>query len=162
MQMLDGIQSQQVLIAGLKKKETYNFYSTKSHYIQPNSAKYIPKSRYASISYFISNDPICKEEYNDLNYPVNEKMMEYAEKQAKTLGKELDDRLKRHLGFLFLQDPMVVFSDKIYVDDSQTTNHFEVLSLLEIVIIRYQNIQSTNWNSVRFKPPPNPTSEVGW
>jgi glutamate--cysteine ligase catalytic subunit len=33
---------------------------------------------------------------------------------------------------------MVVFRDKVQIDDMESTAHFE-------------NIQSTNWNSVRFK-----------
>jgi len=62
---------------------------------------------------------------------------------------ELDEKMVRHLGFLFSRDPLIVFSDKIYVDNTQTTNHFE-------------NLQSTNWNNSRFKPPPSFDSEVGW
>ena len=52
--------------------------------------------------------------------------MKFAREQAKTLNLEVDDRLIEHLGFMFIRDPMVIFSDKIYVDDSQNTNHFEV------------------------------------
>ncbi len=44
---------------------------------------------------------------------------------------------------------MVIFMDKVDVDDTKTTNHFE-------------NLQSTNWNSMRFKPPPSMDSEIGW
>lgn len=54
------------------------------------------------------------------------------------MGIYLDDRLIKHLGFMFIRDSMVIFKDKVQVDDSTNTNHFE-------------NIQSTNWNSVRFK-----------
>jgi len=115
----------------------------------PNNAKYIPKSRYDSISLYISNSPLCKDEYNDLKFPLNEEIMKFAAEQAKSLGVEVDDRLLNHLGFLFLRDPMIIFSDRIYVDDSLNTNHFE-------------NIQSMNWNSVRFKPPPSFNSSVGW
>ncbi len=88
--------------------------------------KYIPKSRYDSISLYISNSPVCKDEYNDLKFPLNEEIMKFAAEQAKGLGLELDDRLLNHLGFLFMRDPMIIFSDRIYVDDSLNTNHFEV------------------------------------
>ena len=26
----------------------------------------------------------------------------------------------------------------------------------------FENLQSTNWNSMRFKPPPSQTSNIGW
>jgi len=55
--------------------------------------------------------------------------MKFAAEQAKGLGLELDDRLLHHLGFLFMRDPMIIFSDRIYVDDSLNTNHFEVLGI---------------------------------
>lgn len=42
------------------------------------------------------------------------------------MGIEMDDRLLNHLGFLFVRDPMVVFKDKINVDNTTNTNHFEV------------------------------------
>lgn len=42
---------------------------------------------------------------------------------------------------------MVIFKDKLHVDDN--TAYFEA-------------IQSSNWNSVRFKPPPSYNSKIGW
>jgi len=115
----------------------------------PESKQYIPKSRYDSISYYISDSPAFKKEYNDVKFRVNESIMKYAEEQAKAMGVEIDETLLNHLGFLFVRDPMVIFKDKIEVDNEANTNHFE-------------NFQSTNWNSVRFKPPPSFTSEIGW
>lgn len=35
------------------------------------------------------------------------------------------------------------------IDDNEIVSHFE-------------NIQSTNWNSLRFKPPPSTQSKIGW
>eukprot|EP00331_Platyophrya_macrostoma_P009164 CAMPEP_0176425816 /NCGR_PEP_ID=MMETSP0127-20121128/11595_1 /TAXON_ID=938130 /ORGANISM="Platyophrya macrostoma, Strain WH" /LENGTH=636 /DNA_ID=CAMNT_0017807011 /DNA_START=33 /DNA_END=1943 /DNA_ORIENTATION=+ len=115
----------------------------------PSSERYIPKSRYDSISYYISESPACKSEYNDVKFPINKDIVKFAEEQAKELGLELDDRLLNHLGFLFLRDPMVIFKDRVNVDNETNTNHFE-------------NFQSTNWNSVRFKPPPSFESPIGW
>ena len=37
----------------------------------------------------------------------------------------LDDKLLRHLGILFLRDNMVMFKDKIHIDDN--TAHFEAI-----------------------------------
>ena len=43
---------------------------------------------------------------------------------------------------------MALMEEKVFCDDSLETDHFE-------------NIQSTNWQTLRFKPPP-PGSTIGW
>ena len=60
----------------------------------------------------------------------------------------MDEQLSRHFAHLFIQDPLVVYRGKVKMDDTTHSDHFE-------------NIQSTNWQSVRFKPPP-PHSNIGW
>lgn len=42
----------------------------------------------------------------------------------------------------------MIYADKIELDNETHSDHFE-------------NIQSTNWQTVRFKPPP-PGSPIGW
>ena len=91
-----------------------------------NSSEYIPKSRYDSISFYISNDPICKEEYNDFHFPVNKQAMNFATEKAKELGVELDKAMLQHLGFFMTRDPLIIFSDQIEVDNTQTCCHFDV------------------------------------
>jgi glutamate--cysteine ligase catalytic subunit len=44
---------------------------------------------------------------------------------------------------------MVIFDEKIEVDNTKNLNH-------------YENISSTNWNSVRFKVPPSFDGPIGW
>lgn len=44
---------------------------------------------------------------------------------------------------------MVIYDDKIDLDNTKTSAH-------------YENIQSTNWNSVRMKLPPSFDSKIGW
>jgi len=114
-----------------------------------NNPKYRPKPRWSSLSRYISNRPQCKEEYNDIVCPIEEETLEFIKEKAKILSVEIDEVLAKHLAFLFIQDPLVIFSNKIFVDDTTHTNHFE-------------NIQSTNWNNVRLKPPPSFDSEIGW
>ena len=46
------------------------------------------------------------------------------------------------------RDTVSLFSEKVNQDDATETDHFE-------------NIQSTNWQTMRFKPPP-PNSPIGW
>ena len=117
--------------------------------------RHISKSRYSSIDCFISvpsgDDPegagasgcggvgggsrAAKAAYSDLPLQFD------AEAFAALAAGGVDDTLARHIAHLFIRDPMVVFSDRVVVDDARTTEHFE-------------NIQSTNWRSVRWKPPP--------
>lgn len=60
----------------------------------------------------------------------------------------LDDKIASHIAHLFIRDPLVQFSETVEQDDSASMDHFE-------------NIQSTNWQTIRFKPPPV-NSPIGW
>lgn len=102
----------------------------------------IPKSRYDSISMYIATDPECKDAYNDIAFPRDLKIRKILTDNG------IDDRLADHMSHLFIRDPIVVFSEMIDQDDAVSSDHFE-------------NIQSTNWQSMRFKPPP-PESDIGW
>ncbi|KAG6866759.1 hypothetical protein C0991_011418 [Blastosporella zonata] len=102
----------------------------------------IPKSRYDSVDLYISNDWINRPEYNDNYAPFDQGIYDRLRQHG------LDDLLSKHISHLFIRDPLVVFSETIDQDDSTSTDHFE-------------NIQSTNWQTLRFKPPP-PNSSIGW
>lgn len=60
----------------------------------------------------------------------------------------VDAVLARHIAHLFIRDPLVIYKERIELDNATNSDHFE-------------NIQSTNWQTVRFKPPP-PQSPIGW
>jgi glutamate--cysteine ligase catalytic subunit len=60
----------------------------------------------------------------------------------------MDDRLATHFAHLFIRDPIVVFEEDLQELDLSKTDHFE-------------NLQSTNWQHMRFKPPPADNS-IGW
>ena len=60
----------------------------------------------------------------------------------------MDERLAMHFAHLFIRDPLVVFKEDIQQFNPNAANHFE-------------NLQSTNWQHMRFKPPP-PGSDIGW
>ncbi|OCF35018.1 glutamate-cysteine ligase catalytic subunit [Kwoniella heveanensis BCC8398] len=102
----------------------------------------IPKSRYDSVSLYLSDDERNKPEYHDIDAPINEKVRE------RLLKHGLDDKLASHIAHLFIRDPLVQFSETIDQDDDASMDHFE-------------NIQSTNWQTIRFKPPPV-NSPIGW
>lgn len=60
----------------------------------------------------------------------------------------MDDLLATHFAHLFIRDPIVIFSEDLKELDLNEVNHFE-------------NLQSTNWQHMRFKPPP-PDKDIGW
>jgi glutamate--cysteine ligase catalytic subunit len=60
----------------------------------------------------------------------------------------MDDLLATHFAHLFIRDPIVVFNEDLKELDLAKADHFE-------------NLQSTNWQHMRFKPPP-PGSDMGW
>lgn len=103
----------------------------------------IAKSRYDSIDSYISNDPNFKPEYNDIPLVYDEDIYK------KLSDNGIDNLLARHIAHLFIRDPLVVFHELLNVDDNESTDHFE-------------NLQSTNWQTMRFKPPPSKTSPIGW
>lgn len=99
----------------------------------------IPKSRYAGIDSYIGTDPRISQ-FNDIETPKNDKV-------EKMLRGHMPEPLVDHFAHLFIRDPLVIFEELIEQDDSKSKDHFE-------------NIQSTNWQSLRFKPPPN--DKIGW
>ncbi|KAJ5950188.1 Glutamate-cysteine ligase catalytic subunit [Penicillium vulpinum] len=102
----------------------------------------IPKSRYASNSTYISQDPRLRKEYFDPDLVVDEDI------KKRLMDGGMDDLLATHFAHLFIRDPLVIFSEDLEELDLNKSDHFE-------------NLQSTNWQHMRFKPPP-PDSDIGW
>ncbi|KAI4896330.1 hypothetical protein NFI96_015778 [Prochilodus magdalenae] len=67
---------------------------------------------------------------------------------SSTVLASIDKLLAQHIAHLFIRDPLSLFEEKIHLDDENESDHFE-------------NLQSTNWQTMRFKPPP-PNSDIGW
>ena len=62
----------------------------------------------------------------------------------------MDDKLATHFAHLFIRDPLTVYEDKVDTKNKDDTSLFDA-------------IQSTNWQTVRFKPPPSLANEdIGW
>lgn len=80
--------------------------------------------------------------YNDVPLVYDEKVYQ------KLRDGDIDHLLAQHVAHLFIRDSVSLFSEKVNQNDEEDTDHFE-------------NIQSTNWQTMRFKPPP-PNSKIGW
>lgn len=100
------------------------------------------KSRYDSISTYLSLESDFKTKYNDLKCEID------PTSYSMLLSNGVDELLSRHVAHLFVRDPLVIYDEHIQLDDQKSSDHFE-------------NIQSTNWQTVRFKPP-TPGSSIGW
>eukprot|EP00557_Chaetoceros_sp_GSL56_P002214 CAMPEP_0176500564 /NCGR_PEP_ID=MMETSP0200_2-20121128/13630_1 /TAXON_ID=947934 /ORGANISM="Chaetoceros sp., Strain GSL56" /LENGTH=935 /DNA_ID=CAMNT_0017899263 /DNA_START=602 /DNA_END=3409 /DNA_ORIENTATION=- len=117
----------------------------------------IYKSRYDCISTYIyqglhQNGDVMENRvlnmYNDIPVPIDEESY----KLLREVG--VDPALSQHIAHLFIRDPLVIFDGAVEeLDDETQTEHFE-------------SIQSTNWQSVRWKPPPprnDPNDpHIGW
>ncbi|KAF1743029.1 hypothetical protein MXB_3413, partial [Myxobolus squamalis] len=99
----------------------------------------IHKSRYDTIAMYLHPD---NDIYNDIPITYCEKHYE------KLINAGIDPILSKHVAHLFCRDPISLFKEKLLIDDETELDHFE-------------NLQSTNWQSCRFKPPPL-NSSIGW
>ena len=101
----------------------------------------IPKSRYASFSAYLGDKAYSSLDthphfpYNDVPLPRDSELYE------RLLSSGIDQLLAAHVSHLFIRDPLVVFADRIHLDDGEAQDHWE-------------SLQSTNWQTVRWKPPP--------
>ncbi|CAN3364929.1 glutamate--cysteine ligase [Diutina catenulata] len=98
----------------------------------------IPKSRYDSIDQYLGDGAAggyFTDEFNDINPPINKKVYDALKKSP-----QIDHLLAQHFAHLFIRDPLVIFAERVDQDNTRDNDHFE-------------NLQSTNWQSLRFKPP---------
>uniref|UniRef100_A0A095C585 Glutamate--cysteine ligase n=1 Tax=Schistosoma haematobium TaxID=6185 RepID=A0A095C585_SCHHA len=104
----------------------------------------IPKSRFASVSFYLS--PMGAK-FNDIPLVYNKDYYNTLIEGGKFFC--VDHTLALHVAHLFIRDPISVFSESLNCpENEETVEHFET-------------IQSTNWQSMRFKPPPL-NSSIGW
>ncbi|KAI0999066.1 Glutamate--cysteine ligase [Podosphaera aphanis] len=102
----------------------------------------IPKSRYASNSTYISEESRLHRDYLDPELIFDQEI------KNKLMNGGMDSLLATHFAHLFIRDPIVTFSENLLELDLSNTEHFD-------------NLQSTNWQHIRFKPPPA-DSDIGW
>jgi len=97
-------------------------------------ARPLRKSRYDSIDCYIGEGPEVSK-YNDMPLILDEAHV------ARLVEGGVDQGLAKHIAHLFARDPLVLFGDRIHLDDERDIDHWE-------------NLQSTNWQTLRWKPPP--------
>lgn len=90
----------------------------------------------------------------------------------RTIG--MDVILAKHFANLYIRDPLVVYTSRLEQDDEKSNEHFEVRACNFVLSTRIsgrwlnpllaQSIQSTVWQTLRFKPPlpPSCNSDMGW
>ncbi|KAG9123479.1 hypothetical protein FRC07_014885 [Ceratobasidium sp. 392] len=103
----------------------------------------IPKPRYSGVDMYIAPELENTSEYNDIPVPFDQDIYDRLREN------DVDDLLAKHLAHIFIRDPLCVFSNARDISDTDSTDHFD-------------NIQSTVWQSLRFKPPPSLDSKIGW
>lgn len=102
--------------------------------------KRISKSRFSPVSSYLS----CNEkrsQFDTQNLTIDH------DYYSQLINSGVDELMARHIAHLFIRDPLVIYHSLIHQDDNVSTNHFE-------------NIQSTNWQTCRLKPPSG--KESGW
>ncbi|KAI9664358.1 MAG: Zn finger-containing GTPase- Activating Protein for ARF, partial [Alyxoria varia] len=87
-------------------------------------------------------DPRLRKEYFDPDLIVDPAL------KQRLLDGGMDELLAAHFAHLFIRDPIVIFAEDLQELDLSKADHFE-------------NLQSTNWQHMRFKPPP-PGNDTGW
>ncbi|SGZ49708.1 CIC11C00000001854 [Sungouiella intermedia] len=110
------------------------------HTLDGKPIQKIPKSRYESVDTYLSDEgyhesPYFSKSYNDIFSPINKKVFDKLKSTQ-----HFDDVLAHHFAHLFIRDPIVIFNERVDQDNTQENDHFE-------------NIQLTNWQTLRFKPP---------
>lgn len=78
----------------------------------------IPKSRFDSIDLYISSK---NSHYNDVNIVYNEQYFN------QLLENNIPKTLAQHIAHLFIRDPLVLFKEKLDIDDTKESDHFEVI-----------------------------------
>jgi glutamate--cysteine ligase catalytic subunit len=110
----------------------------------------IPKSRYDTVSTYISQDSALRPEYNDLDLVIDENIKKRlvdngsgrpsllpgrwgdlnAQKQLTLYHAHpytgMDERLATHFAHLFIRDPLVIFQETLNESPDDKSDHFEV------------------------------------
>jgi len=96
----------------------------------------LKKSRYSTINYFISPNGV---KYNDIEDEYNE------DYYNNLVNSGIPSNLSKHVAYLFARDPLIMYEEDLN-DIKKSENESNSFFI---------NINSSNWNNVRLKPPMN-------
>jgi len=91
----------------------------------------------------LAKDAAAEGAANDVEVPVHAPAMGLLTEAG------VDPLLSRHVAHTLVRDPLVIFEDRLDIDDAKDADHWDQLL-------------GTNWGNVRFKPPPRVDSGIGW
>lgn len=118
--------------------------------LDPKNPLYLPKPRNWTAGYYISDRDVCKQEYNDVDIRVDEEIIEKAQKIAKELGVDIDDRMLKHLGYMFVWYLYVVYPE--FAQGCDPTKNIGC----------YEVIEADHLVDIRFRAPKSFDSDAGW
>ncbi|KAG9017095.1 hypothetical protein FRB90_001776 [Tulasnella sp. 427] len=97
-------------------------------------------ARWSHVRWYLTEEGV---KYNDIE-------MVYCESTYGRLKEAgMDDILAKHFANLYIRDPLVVYPQRLDQDDEKSNEHFE-------------SIQSSVWQTLRFKPPTPSSKDMGW
>ena len=115
----------------------------------------INKSRYDSIDSYLSE---AGERYNDLA------LVKDSEIYSDLIKSGVDHLLAQHIAHIFIRDPLVLFKEKLDEIINKISS-IDNANFEDYDVESFENIQSTNWQTMRFKPPPiksESNNQIGW
>ena len=108
------------------------------------------KSRVSPFNYYISKmSKKMRGVYNDRRYTINIKQKRYLKKLAKERGLEIDEDLLNHVAYNLVRQAIHLTDESMLDQKEDSTDMFELFN-------------GSNWNDLRFKPPPSLDSDIGW
>jgi glutamate--cysteine ligase catalytic subunit len=72
----------------------------------------------------------------------------------------VDELMAQHIAHLFIRDPIILFKERLQIAENNDAQRLQGSLLPEPEPDNFENIQSTNWQTMRFKPPPFNQDEV--
>jgi glutamate--cysteine ligase catalytic subunit len=106
----------------------------------------VPKTRHSTVDCYLHPESMA---YNDIE-------IQYDHDHLNRLTEGgIDLPLAQHIAHLFIRDPLQVFKESLAKLNSPEDDHDDGMEFFE-------DIQSSNWNNVRFKPPPITDAQIGW
>lgn len=68
----------------------------------------------------MSNDDTYKAKYDDIDLVYDQAIYDRLRADG------VDDKLAKHVAHLFIRDPLVIFKELLDLDDTKSSDHFEV------------------------------------